>query len=351
MKRNFYLKTLSFFSLFCFFLLLFGELSSGKEVKNKKLFAYVGGVNELVKIDLNSHKIAKNLRFPGGGHIVFGLSINPDGSEIYSTGDLFAVPMIVINSKTLEIKREISERGFEDAKIGGTFGSYGCRGKLSPDGRRYAMDLGGGFAPFVLMDTLSFKIIDHPKEFRSNPIYHVVFSDDNKVIYLLTRIQFMEEKIVYKNKIIILDAETGKILREVSMPPDLAKVTCGTNISSYIGEESNIYFVCNRSFNDYGAWGLFKGDVIYPFVSTRDSKKIELIELRTRKRITEIPMPDGYGSVNQITLTPDGKKVLIGRGGYRHPGELTIVDVKSKKVIARIMLEGGATSNVVFGCE
>ena len=328
-------------SFFCLYPLFYGKPILAKEGEDKELFAYVGGVNELVKIDLKNYEITKNLRFPGGGHIVFGLSISPDGKTIYAAGDMFSSPMIFVDSKMLKISKVLSKEGFEDVRFHDDYMSSGLR--LSPDGRRLVIDCRLGSMPFAVIDMLTLKVLKRYKEISSKPTYQVLFSDNSKLIYVLTELP-------YKNKITILDANSGKILKQVSFP-ELEKGKCETDLSDYIGEKLDIYISCHRSFNDFGEKGLLKGDAIYPFTATRDSNKIKLIEVKTGKTLNEIPMPDGQGSLNQIAITPDGKRLLIGRGGYRDPGELTIVDVKSKKVVARIMLEGGATSNVVFGYE
>ncbi|MFZ3138172.1 MAG: hypothetical protein WA126_12380 [Thermodesulfovibrionales bacterium] len=334
-------------------LIFCSQNSYAEEIKNRKIVAYVGGVNELVKIDLEKYKIIKSLRFPGGGHIVFGLDISPDGKEIYVTGDMFSSPMIVVDSRTLEITKSANEEGFKDAKLGGKFGYYECRGKLSPDGRKFAIDCGTSYpTPFALMDIRTFKVVTQPQTFHNNPIYQAVFSDDSKLLYILTGIQFRQKKRIFEDKIIVLNTFTGKILKQ-SLLPELKNIKCETNISEYIGDSADIFITCNTFYDHHSTRdrGLLKGDEIYPFISEKDRKKIKLIEVKTGKTINEIPMPDGKGDLNFATLTPDKKKILIGRGGYRHPGELTIVDVKSKKVIKRIMLEGGATSNVVFRYE
>ena len=56
-----------------------------------------------------------------------------------------------------------------------------------------------------------------------------------------------------------------------------------------------------------------------------------------------------------MTLTPDGKRILVSRGSFRpregESGELTILDRASGRVRGRIRLEEGATSNVVFRYE
>lgn len=339
-------------SLIWCFLIFHSPNSYAEGIENKKLVAYIGGVNELVKIDVENHKIVKRLRFPGGGHIVFGLDISPDGKKIYATGDMFSAPMIQIDSKTLEIAKSLPEKGFEETKIGGQFGNFGCRGKVSPDGNTLAIDCGTDSAPFAIIDMQTFKIINQ-LSFSSNPIYEAFFSDDDKLLYVLTGVQVKQKKILFENKIIILDTETGKILKQFSLQK-FGNIKCQTNISGYIGEGSDVFITCYRNFYDsHGSEsrGLLKGNEIYPFISASDLKRVKLIEVKTGKIISEIPIPNGRGQLNLAVLTPDTKKLLICRGSYRHPGELTIVDVKSKKVIKRIMLEGGATSNVVFGHE
>lgn len=343
MKRICYhkmiLKLILFF--FCLYPLFYGKPIFAKEGEDKKLFAYVGGVNELVKIDMKTHHIIKTFRFTEGGHIIFGLAVSSDWKEIYATGDMFSSPMIVIDSKKLEISKRLVEKGFEDAKFHNDFMCSGL--KLSPDGRRLAIDCRLGQASFAIIDMTTLRVLNRYKEIITKPTYQVMFSESSKLGYVLTELK-------YKDKITILDADTGKILKQVFLP-EIEKKKCSTNLSDYIGERSDVYATCYRSFNDFGNRGLLTGDTIYPFAPERKSKTLELIEAKTGKVINQIPMPEGRGDLNQITLTPDGKRLLIGRGGYRDPGELTIVDVKSKKVVARIMLEGGATSNVVFGDE
>lgn len=337
------------------FLIFYNQNSYAEDIKDKRLFVYVGGVGEIVKIDMQTYKIIKTLTLPPNGlHIVFGLDINQDGKEIYTTGDMFSAPVIVVDSKTLKIVKSLPEKGFEEAKVDPIWGSFSCRGKLSPNGRRLAIDCGTiSVTPFAVVDIQTFKIINKSHAFYSNPIYEAIFSDDSKLLYILTGIQFRQKKTIFENKIIIIDSDTGKILKE-SMLPKFEDIKCETNVSDYISDKSDIFITCNRNFYDSHSSqsrGLLKGDEIYPFISEIKSKKIKLVEVKSGKIIDEIVIPDGQGDLNLVTLTPDKKKLLINRGGYRHPGELTIVDVKSKKVIKRIMLEGGATSNVVFGYE
>lgn len=346
--------SLVLFLIWCFHMSC-NQYSYAEEVKDRKLFAYVGGVGEIVKIDMQTYKIIKTLSLPPNGlHIVFGLDINPEVGGIYATGDMFSAPMIVIDSKTLKITKSLPEKGFEEAKADPIWGSFSCRGKLSSDGREYAIDCGVvSSTPFAIIDVLTFKIVNKPHAFHTNPIYQTVFSDRSKILYILSGLQFRNKEKVFENKIIIMDSETGKILKE-SVLSKFKNIKCETNISEFIGEKTNVFITSNRNFYDSHGFqhrGLLKGDEIYTFIPERNSKKIKLIEVKTRKMIDEIPIPDGEGDLNLATLTPDKKKLLISRGGYRHPGELTIVDVKSKKVLKRIMLEGGATSNVVFGYE
>jgi hypothetical protein len=333
--------------LTCYFLLFCAQPIFAHDATGKRLFAYVGGAGEIVKINLDTFKIIKNKNSTDIG-LVFGLQINPDGREIYVTGDIFSAPLIVIDTKTLKITRTLSSAGFEDAKVGVY---YACRGKLSADGRRIAIDCKFGPTPFALIDTATLKTINRRREFCSNPLYEAIFSDDSKILYVLTRYQHTQKKTIFEKKIIIVNAETGEILKQIPLP-ELKTIKCNTNIATFTGERSNIYITCNCNFGYDGcARGLLKGDAVYPFIETSESKVIRLIEVKTGRIISDIPLPDGRGDLNQITLTPDGRRLLIGRGGYRHPGELTIVDMRSKRVIKRVMLEGGATSNVVFGYE
>lgn len=316
------------------------------DVKGKKLFAYVGGAGEIAKIDMETFKILKTKNSSDIG-LVFGLQINPDEKKIYVTGDIFSAAMIVIDSKTLKITEKLRGEEFEDAKEGVY---YACRGKLSPEGRRVALDCKFGPAPFALIDTAKLKTINRRREFCSNPLYEAIFSDDGKLLYVLTRYQHKQKKTIFETKLIVMDAGRGEIVKQIPLPA-LKTIKCNTNISTFTGERSNIYITCNCSINNECALGFLKEDEVYPFLEKSESKVIKLIEVKTGKIINEIPLPDGRGDLNQVTITPDRKRLLVGRGGYRHPGELTIMDVGSKKVIKRIMLEGGATSNVVFGYD
>jgi len=340
-------KKLAFvLSIASYLLLSWAQPIFALDVKSKRLFAYMGGVRELVKIDMGTFKIIKNQSYSNIG-IIFGLQINPDGKKIYVTGDMFSAPMIVIDPTTLEMTERLSEEGFKDAKAGVY---YGCRGKLSPDGRRVALDCKFGPAPFALIDTAKLKTINRRREFCSNPLYEAIFSDDGKLLYVLTRYQHKQKKTIFETKLIVMDAGRGEIVKQIPLPA-LKTIKCNTNISTFTGERSNIYITCNCSINNECALGFLKEDEVYPFLEKSESKVIKLIEVKTGKIINEIPLPDGRGDLNQVTITPDRKRLLVGRGGYRHPGELTIMDVGSKKVIKRIMLEGGATSNVVFGYD
>lgn len=333
-------------SLTCCLLLFCTQPIFAHDVKDKRLFAYVGGAGEISKIDMETFKIFKTKNNSDIG-LVFGLQINPDGKKIYVTGDIFSAPMIVIDSTTLKITEKLRGEQFEDAKEGVY---YGCRGKLSPDGRGIALDCQFGPTPFALINTATLKTINRRREFCSNPLYEAIFSDDGKLLYVLTRYQHKQKKTIFETKLIIVDAETGEILKQIPLPA-LKTIKCNTNISTFTGERSNIYITCNCSINNQCALGLLKEDEVYPYIETSESKVIKLIEVKTGKIINEIPLSDGRGDLNQATITPDRKRLLVGRGGYRHPGELTIMDVRSKKIIKRIMLEGGATSNVVFGYE
>ncbi len=331
-------------TLFVCFFLFYSQPICVPAVQDKRLFAYVGGVGELVKIDMQTFKIIKTLSDKNLGILPI-IQIRPDGRELYVTGEWFRAPMIVINAKTLEITRKLSEEGFENARTGL---GYDCRGKLSPDGRRIAFSCLGP-APFALIDTTSLRAIRHFGELGTNPLFEAIFSDDSKLLYILSRHQDKQGKRIDGIKLIIVETETGNVLKEVPLP-ELKKIKCNTNISTFTGEDSNINITTNCNFT-HGWGGLHKEDTVYPFIERNKSKVIMIIELKTGRIIKKIPLPDGRGEPNQITLTPDGKSLLIGRGGYRDPGELTILDVGSKKVIKRIILEGGAASNVVFGYE
>jgi len=333
--------------LLCLIVSLFSaKLTFGKGIKGGKLFAYVGGINEVAKVDMQTYNVSTNSSsFPGG--IVFGVQISPDGKEIYVTGDMFSVPFIVLDSKSLQITKKLSKEGFEGFEYDKT-GHFASRGKLSPDGSRFAM----GFVtdtsmPFCLIDTATLSVIDKPREFQTNPIYQAVFSDDSKLLYIVTPYHYVQGKVIYENKIVILESETGKILKQVPLP-DFKKIPCQTNISKYIRGKSDVYISCYE--NENVARGLLKANSVHPFIARVNFPKIEIIEVKTGKVIDELPLPGG--EINTVTLTPDGKKLLVGGGAYRHPGELTIIDVKSKKMIKAISFEGGAaTSNIVFGYE
>lgn len=337
-----WILTLYFFQLFG----VAGFSYAEEETYNKRLFAYVGGANEIVKIDMETYKITKSLRIPGGGHHIHSIQISPNAKEIYITGDWFWFddPMIVIDSKSLEITKELSREGLEDAKSGLGFS---CRGRLSPDGKRFAINC--GYTYFALIDTETLKVIDRPYRFNSNPMYESIFSDDSKLLYILTNMQYDQQKPSYESRFIILDAVQGRIIQQILLPK-FSQIGCETNISEYTGEKSNIFITCNHIFN-MKSRGLLKEDIVYPFIPKENANEIKLIKVKTRRVINKIRVPGGRGDINAITLTPDGKKLLIGRGGYRDPGELTIIDVQTKKIITRIMLDGGATSNVVFGYE
>ncbi len=319
-----------------------------QDVKGKKLFAYAGGVGEVDKIDMETLAIVKRQNDKRLG-INPTLQINAEGNKLYVTGELFSVPLIVIDPKTLKIIKTLSGVGLEDVRGRGVY--YACNGKLSPDGRRIALDCKFGPTPFALIDTATLKTINRRREFRSDPLSDTIFSDNSKLLYVLTRLQEKQGKTIYETKIIILDAERGGILKEIRLP-DLKRIKCSTNISAFSGETSNIYITWNCNFASvWGPRGFLKEDELYPSIEPGNTKIIKLITVKSGEVIETIPLPNGRGDLNEITVTPDGKRLLIGRGGYRHPGELTIVDIESKKVIKRIMLEGGATSNVVFGYE
>jgi len=340
-------KLAYFLSLTSCLLLSFAQPIFANDVKGKKLFAYVGGVREIDKIDMETFKIIK-AQYSRSVGIVFDLQKNHDGRKIYVTGDIFSAPMIVIDSKTLKITKSLSGVGFEDAKVGV---NYTCSGKLSPDGLRLALYCHYGPAPFALVDTATLKTINQRREFGTDPLSDAIFSDDSKLLYVLSRYQHKQQKIIHETKIIILNAETGGIVKQIPLP-ELKTINCSTNISEFLGGRSNIYVTWNCNFaTDACARGLLKEDEVYPSIELGGAKVIKLIEVKTEKVIDTIPLPNGRGDLNQMTLTPDRRRLLIGRGGYRQAGELTIVDIESKKVIKRIMLEGGATSNVVFGYE
>jgi WD40 repeat protein len=329
---------------------LFSEqLAYAEGMKGGKLFAYVGGIQEVAKIDMQTYGVTSNSSsFPGGG-IVFGVQISPDGKEIYVTGDWFSVPLMVLDSRSLQITKKLDNERFKHFQTGLGFGS---RGRLSPDGRRFVMELTTGATTHLyLMDTANFSLINKPKNFRTNPIYQVVFSDDSKFIYILSPYQEIQGKVMYEKKIIILESETGKELKQYPLP-DFEKIPCQTNISKYIGKKSEAYISCYGNFYDGISRGLQKGNYLFPSMARSDSPKIMIMEVNTGKVIDEIPTPETETNINTVTLTPDGGKLLVGSGAYRHPGELAIVDVKSKKIIKRVMLNGGAaTSNIVFGYE
>lgn len=336
-------------SLFLSMTLFSAQLTYAQGMKGGKLFAYLGGIREVAKIDMQTYEVTSNSSsFPGGG-IVFGVQISADCKEIYVTGDWFSVPLMVLDSKSLQITKKLDNEKFKHFQTGLGFES---RGKLSPDGRRFIMELTTGTStPLYLIDTTTFSLVNKPKDFRTNPIYQAVFSDDGKLVYILSPYQEIQGKVIYEKKIFILESETGKELKQFPLP-DFEKIPCQTNISKYIGEKSEVYISCYGNFYDDISRGLLKGNSLYPFMAKSDSPKIEIMEVNTGKVIDEIPTPDIETNINTVTLTPDGRKLLVGSGAYRHPGELVIVDVKSKKVIKRIMLKGGATtSNIVFGYE
>jgi WD40 repeat protein len=323
--------------------------ASGQEHKGNKLFAFLGTRNAILKINMDTLDVVERASSNGNSWIT-GLQISPDGKELFVTGgDFYDSPMLVFSTKPLirNASRRLDPGSLNDAKFSG---SFVCNAKLSPNGKRIALYCETkSNAPFAIIDVTNLEIIGKRRGFQSDPSYQMVFSEDSKVLYILTTIQHEQDKIVYKNKIIIMDTVTGEIEREASLPK-IQEIKCNTNIKNYLGSNSDIYLTCNYIFNPQ-LRGLLNGDAIYPFVPSRDSKKIKLIQVKSGKKINEISMPSGEGYVNEITFTPDLNKVLISRGGYRNPGELTIVDVKMNKVIKRIMLDWGASSNVVFGYE
>lgn len=330
-------------SLFC------SNPTSGQERKGNKLFAFLGTRNEILKINMDTLDVVERAD-SNGNRWITGLQISPDGKELFATGGYFYdSPMIVFNTKPLarNFSRLLDPGPLNDVKLSA---SFVCNAKLSPNGEKIALYCETeSNTPFTIIDTANLEIIGQRRGFESNPSYQMVFSEDSKVLYILTTIQHEQKNIVYNNKIIIIDTDGGRIKKEALLPK-IQAIKCNTNITNYLGENSNIYLTCNYIFNPQ-LRGLLNGEAIYPFVPSRDSKEIKLIQVNSGKTINEVPMPNGEGYVNAITFTPDLKKLLISKGGYRNPGELTIVDVKTKEVIKRIMLDWGASSNVVFGYE
>lgn len=332
-----------FLILFCIPILSYGVLSIAKEDKGKRMVAYVGGANDFYKIDMEKYEVIDWVRYHR--YIFSQLAISPDGKEVYATGYGFQKPLMMLDPIKLDITRELSEEGFEETAIDRLFD---CEGKLSPDGSRYAIDCRNGLA---LIDTKRMKVIGGPKDFRNFPEYQAVFSNDSKILYAVSEVQIKKDKRVREDYIYVINAETGETLKKIKLPRwKELKLRCETDISDFIGEKVDMNLSCQKLHCSSCNLTLLKGDAIYPDFRA-DPYRIVLIKGNTGKPIDEFLLPEGRGGAGQLTLTPDGKRLFIGRGGYRDPGELTIMDVKSKKVIGRVMLDGGAESNVVFGYE
>lgn len=88
---------------------------------------------------------------------------------------------------------------------------------------------------------------------------------------------------------------------------------------------------------------------------TTHAPSIVVAEISTGKVLQRHQIPGGSQDANEVTLTPDGKQILLSRGSFMpkegYSGEFLFMDRLTGKLKKRIRLEDGATSNVVFRYE
>lgn len=321
---------------------LMGAEKPPSRQRSGTVYTYVGGLGAIHRINLTEKKPAQVANIQGQGkNIVTGLWMTPDGQGLYLVGEQFDNAVLRVDPHSLQVLGQLKV-GERRSKADGEFDGDGIQG--DPGGKRGVTRLftrqHGAWLQFMDFSTFTagpslegFPPLDATRQAAFSP-------DGGKLVTLVWRRGT-------ENSLRVLDTATGATIKEVQLPWNLEG---NVSVARYLGDLEGLYIV--QVGTGGNSWLLPDQPPLFIY---REGPDAVIAKVRTGQVLRRLRIPPGRGGLTAVSMSPDGKYIAIARGDYipRHEmaGELTILDGFSGKLVRRVLLEDGATSNVVFRYE
>jgi len=287
------------------------------------------------------------------------LWLSTDGARLYVTGDQFDIPVVAFDTATLELRATLEFPHLPPTKqFAGRFTSQQLQASRDGTiGATHISDLEGGFGlQFFSMPDL--RPTARVQMYAFDVGRQSAFVDNGKTFLALVPCRYASGPSIQKQGycLLVVDPGTATMRQVLSLPSPL-----GGNVPAarFLPEAAGYYIVEAGKER----WLVPDRDKIYTYISY-DGLFGMVRDVATGRVVSKWRIPQGpYDPVtkigwlnNEVTLTPDGKHILLSRSTGRPSepggsGELIVYDRGSRKPVDRIRLEGGATSNVVFRYE
>ena len=328
----------------------------------KHLVGYVAGFGVVYRVDVTKRRILAEVTIPApnsGLSVGTFLLLASTRERLYLTGDQFDVPVVVLDSDTLQVSAKLQVPQLSSTNR--SIGAYTTQQfQVSPDGTMavtFISVLGGGYGlQFVSLPDL--KPVAWLRMNAINVGRQSAFVGNGQTFAALIPCRYAEDPTLHKHihRLLVADPRS-RTIRQIFPPPSLLKESVPA--ARFLPEAAGYYIV------DAGneRWLLPGRDQVYAHLS-RGGASAMVREVMTGRVLSRWRVPVGPRNPdtglswlnNEVSLTPDRRLVVLSRSTGRPAepggsGELIIHDRLSGKMQDRISLKDGATSNVVFRYE
>ncbi len=191
---------------------------------------------------------------------------------------------------------------------------------LAPDGSKLYVT---GAEPKGRVFVVDIKKGRVTKRFRAGHTPNApVVSPDGKKLYVCNR---------FNNNVSVLDLSSGKALAKISVKRE--------PVAAAITVDGRTLFVANHT-----PAGAVDGDYA--------AAEVSIIDTVAGKVVTSIKLPNGSASLNDVTISPDGKYAYVTHNlaryqlpttqlerGWMNTNALTIIDVPARKFVNTVLLD------------
>ncbi len=249
------------------------------------------------------------------------LAVSLDGSEVY-VAETGAQRLDVVSTVTNKVVRSITVAGAPNALL------------LSRDGKQLYVARGEHDAAVDVIDRATGKLVG------STPVGHtptaLVLAPDGQMLYVCAR---------FANRIDVLSPGARRLTAQIAVPRE--------PIAAAISADGKRLFVANHL-----PAGRSDAEQV--------AAELSVIDTDTRKVVQKVDLPSGSSSLRGMTITPDGRWVLITHllsrfelpttqvdRGWMNTNALTVVDAKAATRYRTVLLDDvdlGAANPWGLGC-